>query len=393
MRPRFLLFCLALGSAPAAAQPSAFEAPADLFYLHPLVNYAHPLRWQTAFEEQRLARGGLQTTVGSISTKDFATAVRLELAERVHDRLRLHFRHDWNESPHVDGGERITWIGLELTAFRSRFGVVGGSFLVHPTSDKGELDLLPGIVWTDAARRRYLRLEWRRDDSVYGEKNDVGGVQDESASGPAWALHWRHGSVVVAGEATFLGAFARRFDDPARNGGIASTRQRRSWSSHAVRWGDRAQRVELRFEHRDLAWRQTGDAPERQDARWRHLRLAWESEWAPRWRVRASLHRLWYDNAFESVDHERRETMGGVFVERAVAAQHWIDLGWMSTDFAWTSVPDGSVYGRDQSGVASKLAVGWTFEIDDRAWLRALLSHEPDPQQFGGANVQAQVLF
>ena len=100
-----------------------------------------------------------------------------------------------------------------------------------------------------------------------------------------------------------------------------------------------------------------------------------------------------YDNAFTAVDHERRESLVGLFVARAVARAHWIDLGWMATDYRWTSTPDASAYGPDEDGFASKLSIGWTYEPSERARVRALLSHEPDPQDFGGASVQAQMLF
>lgn len=399
MQRHALLLALALGAAApgaAPAQPSAFEAPADLFYLHPLVNYAHPLRWQAAWERARYAHGGLQATVGSISTKDFATVAHVEIVEPAHPRLRFRYRFDWTDSPHVDGGERQNWLGLEFTALRTRFGHFGVEMLAHPTADKSDLDLLPGLVWSDAARRDHLRLGWRRDDSVYGDKNDVGATQTSDPSGPTWSVFVRRGDVEFAGEATFLRALERRFPDPVRSPERASLRERRSWSGHAIRWIGDGRILEFRFEHRDLDRVEGGrdTTPDRRhDSRWRHARLAWEEDLGRAWRVRASVHRLHYDNAFETVDHTRRETMAGLFVERALPADQWIDLGWMSTDFSWQSTPDGSVYGRDQDGVASKLVLGWTLEVDDRAWLRALLSHEPDPQQFGGANVQAQVLF
>ena len=395
-----LVWLLAPGAVvPARAQPSAFEAPADLFYLHPLVNYAHPVRWQVTWERERLARGGMQVTVGSISTKDFATLARIELVEPATDRLRFLYRFDWNESPHVDGGERQNWLGLELSVSRTRFGVFGAEMLVHPTSDKAELDLWPGIVWSDRARRNYLRLGWRRDDSVYGDKNDRDGVQLSDPSGPSWALHVRHGMFELSGEGTVLRPVERRFDDASRSPDLAFFREKRSWSSHAVRWVGDDRLVEFRFEHRDLQRieRVPPDAvvfeDRRQDSRWRHARLAWEQGFGRAWRGRASVHRLHYDNEFVAVDHRRRETMFGAFVERRFGDRHWVDVGWMSTDFSWTSSPDGSVYGRDQDGIASKLAIGWTLEVTDRGWLRALLSHEPDPQQFGGANLQAQMMF
>lgn len=398
---RRLFFVLMLAAAqPSASQPSAFEAPADLFYLHPLVNYANPVRWQSAFERERVAAGGMRITVGSISTKDFATTARVELVEPAHERLRFLFRFDWDESPHVDGGERQPWFGLEFQAVSTRFGDVGVEMLVHPASDKADLDVMPGLLWTNASRRNYLRLGWRRDDGVYEDKNELGGRQSATAAGPQWAVHAEAGRFAFAGEGTWLSSVQRTYPDAERSPDLWFFGERRRWSSHAVRYDFRNRRIELRFEHRDferVERTQTGLGDARQESFWRHVRLAWEEDFGAIWRARASVHRLHYDNAFLSVEHRRRENMGSVFVARHVGQGNWIDLGWMSTDFEWTSDRDGSVYGRDQSGLASKIAVGWTIEFYRKgqgpAWVRALISHEPDPQQFGGANVQASMTF
>ena len=383
----------------AHAQPSRFEAPADLFYLHPLVNYSLPLRWEAEFERERLARGGLQVTIGSISTKDFATLARVEVSQPASERVRFAYRFDWTDSPHLDGPERQNWLGLEVAAVRTRYGVVGGEIVVHPTSDKGEMDLVTSLVWASADRRDYLRLGWRRDDFVWGDKNDLGATQTDEAAGPSWVAHLERGIWSVSSEGTVLAPYERRYPDPVRSPDLAFLRQQRSWSTHSVRARLDRHLLEVRFEHRDFERQArvpdgaTLFEDEAQDSRWRHVRLAWEHRPAEHWRVRAQLHRMTYANDFLAVSHERNEILGGAFVERALGGGHWIDVGWMTTDYEWTSMPTSSAYGPDRDGTASKIALGWTLAFEGRGRLRALLSHEPDPQQFGGANVQAQILF
>jgi hypothetical protein len=399
MRLLLLALALTLAAPPATAQPSRFEAPADLFYLHPLVNYSVPVRWQEDWERHRMAHGGLQVTVGSISTKDLATRVRVEASEPGGDHFRFLYRLDWTESPHLDGPEQQNWLGVEVGNFATPWGRVGAEIVTNPTSDKADVDVAPALVWTDASRRDYLRLGWRRDDFVYGDKNDLGATLEEEADGPTWVAHLERGPWSVSSTGTVLSPSERRFDDRERSPDLVRSRQERSWSSHALRHRGDRRVVELRLEHRDFERLEVAPAgapaseDRRRDSRWRHLRLAWEEDLTPVWRVRAQLHRMHYDNEFETVTHERRETLAGVFVERALGHGHRIDLGWMGTDYSWTTTPDSELYGTDRDDFAAKVSLGWTLAFDDRGWFRALLSHEPDPQDFGGGSVLAQVRF
>jgi len=384
---------------PAGAQPTRFDAPADLFYLHPLVNYSLPLRWQAAWERHRMRHGGLQATIGSISTNDLATLVRVEATEAVGDHFRFLYRLDWTASPHLDGPERQNWLGIEVGNLATPWGRFGAEIVTHPTSDKADLDVVPGLVWTDASRRNYLRAGWRRDDFLYGEKNDLDATLEEEADGPTWAAHFERGRWSVSSEGTVLSPSERRFPDRSRSPDRAFLRRERSWSSHALRYRETGRIVELRVEHRDF---EELDAPppgveptpgHRQDSRWRHVRLAWEEDLSRHWRIRGQLHAMEYENDLGRITHDRDEFLGGVFVERSLGGGHWIDLGWMGTDHEWTTTPASDLYGPDRDAVAAKLSLGWTLAFDDRGWFRALISHEPDPQDFGGANVQAQVRF
>ena len=106
----------------AHAQPTRFEAPADLFYLHPLVNYQLPLSWRARWERERLSTNGVQANVGSISTKDFTTHVRVDIDEAANEHLRLLYHLDWLDTPHLDGAERQDWIGFELGGWHTRWG-------------------------------------------------------------------------------------------------------------------------------------------------------------------------------------------------------------------------------------------------------------------------------
>lgn len=379
----------------ALAQPSLFEAPADLFYLHPLVNYQLPLSWQARWERERLSSNGVQATVGSISTKDFTTLVRVDVNEPATDALRLLYRLEWTDTPHLDGGEQQTWIGLELGGLRTRWGRWAVEVVAHPPADKSEVDLVASLVWTDASRTRYLRLGRRSDDFLFEEKSDTGALVDQTARGPEWAAHTSRGRWSLSSEGTVLRRQVRRFPDVELSTDLAFASLQRSWSSSAVRYDDGRGQVELRLEHRDF------DATERDRAggesarasEWRHVSLAYELALADRWRVRLQIHRLHVDQRIDRADHERRETLGGAFVERALGRGHTVELGVMATDFAWTTGTADSPFGPDRDGMANKLGLGWSYTLGTRGALRVTLSHEPDPQEFGGANMQLQLLF
>lgn len=379
----------------AAAQPSRFEAPADLFYLHPLVNYQLPLSWQSRWERERLRANGVQATVGSISTKDFTTLVRVDVNAPAHDHLRLAYRLDWTDSPHLDGGERQDWLGLELGGLPTSFGRWGVEVVAHPPSDKTELDLVASLVWTDATRENYLRVGRRTDDFLFEEKNRLGAVTLAGAHGPAWVAHGTRGRWTVASEGTVLNRQERAFPRADLSPDLARWNLRRGWSSSAVRFAPRHGIAELRFEHRDFE----DDRFDREEVRtrresaWRHVSVAYESAITPRWSVRAQVHRMHFDDDRDDATHRRRENLGGLFVERALGRGHAIDVGVMTTHYSWTTKPVDERYGPDREGTASKLGLGWTYALGTRGWFRATLSHEPDPQKFGGANLQAQMNF
>jgi len=62
----------------------------------------------------------------------------------------------------------------------------------------------------------------------------------------------------------------------------------------------------------------------------------------------------------------------------------------MGTGYTWEGAPSPP-YSED--GYRQKVELSWLIEASERARLQFSLSHEPDPQRFGGANVQVQVGF
>ena len=75
------------------------------------------------------------------------------------------------------------------------------------------------------------------------------------------------------------------------------------------------------------------------------------------------------------------------------ATGHAADLRYMGTLHEWTTMPPDPAFGPDRDGYASKVGLGWTYGFSEGTWLRASISHEPDPQRFGGGNVQLQLRF
>jgi hypothetical protein len=191
----------------------------------------------------------------------------------------------------------------------------------------------------------------------------------------------------------------RSFPDQDSSPALASTSLERSWSSTALRYQRGAALFELRFEHRDFAEilvaRGLADAESDSTSvsRLTHFRIAWEHQLDAEWRTRVLTSRVRYDHDLDEFRHRRHDTMFGLFVERALGWGNWVDVGYLGTAFDWHTDPPGGPYEDDRDGFASKVSLGWTLEVEGRGWLRALLSHEPDPQQFGGASVMAQVLF
>jgi hypothetical protein len=113
------------------------------------------------------------------------------------------------------------------------------------------------------------------------------------------------------------------------------------------------------------------------------------------WLVRAEFQRL--DQAASGrgtnvFEYEREEWMPAVFVQWRPVRMHRIELGYLATSYEWSGSPDLNVPG-GENGYVQKLKIGWLIEFSARARLQFSLSHEPDPQRFGGGNVQMLLFF
>ena len=81
-----------------------------------------------------------------------------------------------------------------------------------------------------------------------------------------------------------------------------------------------------------------------------------------------------------------------MFVQWRPGRVHRLELGYLATSYQWNGSPDSNPPG-GESGYVQKLKLGWLIELSEMARMQFSLSHEPDPQRFGGGNVQMMLLF
>lgn len=398
MRRLAILLAGILWGIPSAAQePAPLEGsgPTPLLFLHPLVNYREDPRWVRDWERRLQSSNSLRVNVGSVSTDDFLTEIELHLTEPVASRLRILYDMRWFEAAHVEDFGQEHFLGLE-------WGVLDAAGLqlqVHPTSDKEEFDLRAGVVLTDRSREQYARLLVRWDDFLFEEKNDLGGTSDRVAT----SLEWTARGVIRAFEAFTRGRWgstARRgYPDSTLSPELASDETGRNELVLRVRGLLREERfLELEYlRHEYLLYEVPRVSGTREGYENRiedlALRVLWRLD--DRWSVRGEIHTLSQTiTASPSARYERSDLMPAVFVQWRPHPVHSIELGYMGTDYdtEWRD-PDPPAEQRTEAGYVQKLELGWLIRFSQDARLQFSLSHEPDPQRFGGGNVQFLLFF
>ena len=387
-----LVALVLLAAAPAAARPWPFpEHLRDrLVWVHPLANYAYAPAWQRDWERALARDDGLRTTIGSVSTDDLLLRLELNLNRPLSGPWRFVARLDRRDALHVDRPRDELWLGFAAELVRG----LEVEVQTDPAGPKEELDLRAGVLLTDAARTRYLRLALRWDDPLYGEKNDRGGAADATAAGPQWEARWAAGRWEAFSRGRYLSRWSRAFPDSATSPAVRA---------EAGRHGEGVLRVRRLLADGELVeaglahYRFTADEVRRDGAdgyayrhEWVHAHALAELAAGPRLVLRPELHwvRQWASGrGARAFAHTREDVIPALSVRLATGGRGAWELGYMGTHHRWEHTA-----GR-QDAWTDKVKLGWLFAFTPRARLQASLSHELDLERFGGGNVQFQVLF
>jgi hypothetical protein len=354
------------------------------------VNYEFDPEWTRDWESGLQSRNSLRVNVGSVSTDDFLTDVELHVTEPIASRFRLLYDLHWFEALHVRSRDTQHFLGFEFAA-ASWLGLQGQ---VHPASNKEELDLRFGALIHDEGRESYARILVRWDDPLFSEKNDVGGVGEQTATSLDWVARGVFGRLEVFSEGLYGSAGERSYPDPMAMPLLEADSSRLNWSVSRVRaLADLHRFVELEFAHHEYESSETLRGTVAPDACGNRLfNLALRGVWRfdGKWRARGELHRVDQQAAIGETDYAREEWMPAFWLGWAPGRVHLLELGYMATGYTWEGAPSPP-YSED--GYRQKVELSWLIKASERAGLQFSLSHEPDPQRFGGANVQVQVGF
>jgi hypothetical protein len=389
-----ILGAVATGRADPLSWPHTTEYRSRLAWVHPLVNYSIHPAWQRAWERHLLQGGGVQITVGSVSTDDLFTRLIVNLDQPLSGPFRFQYRGNWRDGLHLDEELQEHWLGFELAVARP----VGAFLHVHPTPDKEDMDLRAGLVVTDGTRERYLRLAVRWDDFLYGKKNDLGGTSDGERVALQWEARWAGGRWEAFTRGDYGTRSRRTFPDPAESPLLAAHERDRDEGSATLRFvlaGDDF--VAAGVDHYRFAAAEAWHAPAaaydyRNEVM--HLRAVALLRTAATFGLRPEFHwlRQWADSAgWYAFDHRREDVFPALFVElRAPGRSTW-ELGYLASHHTWDHVDAGVP--DHVADYTDKLKLGWTFAFTPVAALQLSLSHELDLERFGGGNVQYQMLF
>jgi len=376
--------------APVRAQDLPGGGPVPLLYLHPLVNYGFDPEWTRNWELGLQSRNSLRVNVGSVSTDDFLTDVELHLTEPIASRFRVLYDVRWFEALHVETRETQHFLGFEFSALDG-LGLQGQ---VHPASDKEDLDLRFGVVLHDESREQYARVLVRWEDPLFEDKNDVAGVQGQTATSLEWTARGVAGRFEAFTQGLYGSGWERSFPDPGQVPEPAADARRLNGSVSRVRGFVGAGRfAEIELMHHEFESSVTPRAmgiaaPYRN----RFVDLALRGVWRfdDRWRARGELHRLDQSASSPDFEYARVDWMPATWLRYAFGRVHSVEIGYMGTGYDWT----GSPYSPEsENGYRQKLELAWLIEPSERARVQLSLAHEPDPQKFGGGNVQVQVGF
>ena len=228
---------------------------------------------------------------------------------------------------------------------------------------------------------------------------DRGGLSEQVATSVEWTGRVECGIFELFSRGHYGSAARRSFPDSLLAPETLGSAEQRGYSVgrlRAIATESRFLEFELlhhEFEQTEIP-RETGQAERYRN---RIVDLVLRGVWGfdASWLVRAELHRL-DQSASECgagvFEYEREDWMPAVFFQWRPAKLHRFELGYLATSYEWRGSPEANAPA-DQSGYVQKLKLGWLIELSAMARLQFSLSHEPDPQRFGGGNVQMLLLF
>lgn len=385
-----LAFALSLLAAPVCAQELPGGGPSPLLYLHPLVNYREDPEWVRSWERGLQTGNSLRVSVGSVSTDDFLTDVELHITEPIASRIRVLYDLRWFEALHVETGDTEHFLGFEWSAVEW-LGLQGQ---IHPASDKEEVDLRFGFLLHDHSREQFARVFVRWDDPLFDEKNSVGAVGKQTATSLEWTARGSLGRFELFSTGRYGSATERTYPDSTRAPVLSADADRIGGSVTRARFmGSPGRFAELELAHHDFETSATTRATLQQASftnRVVDVALRGVFTFDRSWRLRGELHWLDQEANSSSFDYEREEWMPAAWLRWSVGRVHAVELGYMGTGYSWDGSPGDP---ESEDGYKQKLELAWLITPSDRARVQFSLSHEPDPQKFGGANVQVQVEF
>ena len=392
-----LTLLILLASLPAGTTPDwphATEFRSRLAWVHPLVNYAIHPAWQRDWERHLLDGGGLQTTVGSVSTDDLCTILTVNLDQPLSGRFRFLYRGTWREGLHLDEDMREHWLGFEMAVV----GPIGLHLQTHPTADKEEMDLRVGLVLTDDSRQRYLRLSLRLDDFIYEHKNGLGGRSESEAVGLQWEGRYAGDRWEIFSTGYYGSPSRRTYPDPGESPVLAASFRDRGASTTTVRYlQENGDFLAVGVDHGDFAaaesWRDPTDSYDYRNESV-HLRIQYLMRTQRTFGLRPELHWLRqraHSEGYWYFDHRRDDFFPALFCElRAPGRSTW-ELGYLASHYRWDFT--SAVGPEHVDDFTDKVKLGWSYAFAPRALLQLSVSHEIDLDRFGGGNVQFQILF
>ena len=390
--------CVAFGSfgedrglpGPASAAdpdwPFPLEQRSRLVFVHPLVNYAINPVWQREWESSLACANGVQITSGSVSTEDLYTDLVVNITEPLGGRFRFIYRTVWLEGWHLDQEVQQHWLGFE-GRFVGRFSAY---LQTHPASDKEDLDLKAGLLWTDASRRKYLRLGVLWDDFMYGRKNDVGGQSEQESVSATWELRGQTGRWEIFSTGRYGSEYRRTYPDSELSPVVSAASGRSEGGELRLRhvWADTKFVAAELSHYRFQAAEQVRSDAESYDYRneFVHLKALGVVPLGDTWGLRPEINwlRQWSAaSGRREFAHEREDFFPALFVELRAAGKSIWELGYMAVHYQWAGV----------DGFTDKVKLGWTYALLPTARFQVSLSHEVDLNRFGGFNIQYQMNF
>lgn len=396
--PVFLFSALMCFSGPvhgaADNWPFPDELRSRLVFVHPMVNYAINPVWQRDWERHLVSANGVQTTVGSVATKDLYTDLTINITEPLGGRFRFLYRMVWREGLHLDISRQEHWPGFEMALF----GGLAAHLQVHPTPDKEDFDLLTGLLLTDESRKRYLRVSFRLDDFMYDQKNDLGGTSQGEPVGVQWELRHQIGRWELFSTGRYGSGSQRAYPDsvlsPAvagsfRQDGAATCRLRHVWSDLDFAGIEASH---YRFEATEQ--RRDGTAGFEYANEFVHLRGLGVAGIGGSWGLRPEVHwlRQWASaGGRREFTHRREDFFPALFVELHAPGNSTWELGYMGSHHQWDYSSGDWMDNRD--AYTDKIKFGWTYAFLPTARVQFSVSHELDLERFGGGNAQFQMNF